>query len=291
MKIQTYIKVVLCAAIVASPVFGSSHIFAAENTTPITGAQSAVETVKEAINDLITAKDEKKQIEAPLRIDTLKKAVSLATDEAKNLRVKLLTLDDLTKEYKAWRNNMASSSKEMVANLEGFKKEINDLEKNQTTSDEEIKNLGNKIKEWRENIYLPFATEVQDYFFIVEENKTLDTAQNRSEKIAADIIRLEKNKKKVNDLKDLLEKADKTIEEAVSLNKDAKALFEDTYFPKPDTETIVSSTTQATIQEQVEEVVAPPKSIRDLVKDSSNKVRDSYKIFIEMSGLVRRLLK
>lgn len=289
MKITQYIKVMLCAAIVTLPLLGPSHIFAAEGTT-----QNAVDSVKEAISNLVSAKDEKKSTEAPLRIDTLKKAVSLATDEAKDLRLKLLALDDLSGDYKLWKEAKASSSKKMVDALEGFEKEILIIEKSDLDIDEQVKVLGKKIKEWREYVYLPFATEVQDYFFVIEEDKTIETTKSRYEKIRLDIVKLEKNKKKVNDLKNLLAKANESIDESVLLNKQAKELFEYTYFPKKDVEILsieTSSTTQATIQEHVEENVAPPKSIRDLVKDSSNKVRDSYKIFIEMSGLVRRLPK
>jgi len=285
MKIKTYTRVTLCAVIMAFPFFGSSHVFAAEGTT-----QNAVDTVKAAINDLVSAKDDKKPTEAPLRIDTLKKAVTLAIDEAKDMRLKLLGLEDLSEEYEMWRDARASTSKEMIDVLDAFKKELATIEKSDGDTDEQVKTLGMKIKSWREDEYLPFSDEIHDYFFIVEEYKTIDTAKSRSEKIEADVIKLEKKRKKTDDLKKLLEKANNVIGESVSLNNQASELFEKTYFLKKEAEQTVSSTTQA-IEQETNLTIAPPKSIRDLVKDSSNKVRDSYKIFIEMSNLVRRLLK
>ena len=46
-----------------------------------------------------------------------------------------------------------------------------------------------------------------------------------------------------------------------------------------------------TSTEAVESADAKPKSIEDLVTDSLSKIKETYKIFIDMSGLVRKLLK
>lgn len=288
MNIKKYIRVTLCAVIMAFPFIGSSHVFAAESTTQ--NVQNAVESVKAAISDLITAKDEKKTTEAPLRIDTLKKAVTLAIDEAKDLRLKLLALEDLSKEYDSWRDAKASTSKAMIDTLDGFKKEISAIEKSDENTDDQVKALGTKIKNWRETEYLPFSDEVRDYLLVSDEYKTIETAKIRSEKIAADIAKLDKKKKKTDDLKKLLGKANDLIVDAVSSNNQASELFEKTYFPKKEAEQLASSTLQA-VEQEPNSPIAPPKSIRDLVNDSSNKVRSSYKVFIEMSNLVRGLLK
>jgi len=288
MKTFNYITVALCAVIVTLPISKPSHIFAAESTTQNV-QQTAVDSVKEAISNLVSAKDEKKQIETPVRIDTLKKAVSLAINEAKDLRIKLIGLEDLSDSYEAWKTQKSLDMKEMIDTLDLFKKEIAKIEKDEEITDAKIKEIGEKIKSWRETTYLPLSNEIQDYFLVIEEYKTIDTAQNRSGKIEADIIKLDKRKKNTTDLKKLLGDANSEIEAANKINDEAKTLFEDSYFPTKK-EAIVTTTTPK-ISEEIDTVSIPKKSVRDLVKDSSNKVRNSYKIFIEMSNLVRKLLK
>lgn len=285
MKIYKYTVVALCAVIVAFPLLRPSHIFAAEGTTQDT-QQTAVNTVKEAISNLVSAKDEKKQTETPVRIDTLKKALSLAISEAKELRIKLIGLEDLSTEYETWVTKKSEEMKGMIEALEIFKKDVTKLEENDAT-DEQIKELGEKIKSWRETTYLPLSTEIQDYFLIIEEYKTIETAESRSEKIGIDIVKLDKRKKNTTTLKKLLATANSEIDESKRLNDEAKTLFEEMYLPKKKERTL--STTTPSIEK--EEVDTQPKSVRDLVKDSSNKVRNSYKIFIEMSNIVRKLLK
>ncbi|MFA5870370.1 MAG: hypothetical protein WC842_00560 [Candidatus Paceibacterota bacterium] len=297
MKIYRHIIVALCAVTVILPPFGPSHIFAAEGTTQNT-QQNIVETVKEAISDLVSAKDEKKQTETPIRFDTLKKAVSLAIDEAKNLRIKLIGLEDLSSDYEAWGIKKMESMKDMIETLDAFKKELGEIEKSEEITDGQIKELGERIKSWREKTYLPLSNEIQDYFLITEEYKTIEVAENRSSKIEVDIIKLDKRKKNTTNLKKLLENANTEIGVAKKINNEAKALFEDIYFPKKEvvaTSTMLAtpeemSTTTTVITEETDAVTIQPKSVRDLVKDSSNKIRGSYKIFIEMSNLVRKLL-
>jgi len=288
MKLYTYITVALCAVIVALPLTRPSHIFAAESTTQNT-EQTAVETVKEAISNLVSAKDEKKQTETPVRIDTLKKAIQLAINEAKDLRVKLIGLEDLSDNYETWKTGKAEKMKEMLEMLDSFKKDVSKLEADTETTDNQIKGLGEKIKDWREATYLPLSNEIQDYFLVIEEYKTVETAENRSSKIEADIIKLDKRRKNTTDLKKLLENANSEIKKSKKINDEAKDLFENTYFPKKND--ALSATTTPITEGEIDTVVVPPKSVRDLVKDSSNKVRNSYKIFIEMSNLVRKLLK
>ena len=286
MKTYKYTVVALCAVIVAFPLSRPSHIFAAEGTTQDT-QQTAVNTVKEAISNLVSAKDEKKQTETPVRIDTLKKALSLAISEAKELRIKLIGLEDLSTEYETWATKKSEDMKGMIDALEIFKKDVTKLEESDATTDEQIKELGEKIKSWRETTYLPLSTEIQDYFLIIEEYKTIETAESRSEKIGIDIVKLDKRKKNTTTLKKLLATANSEIDESKRLNNEAKTLFEEMYLPKKK-ETTLSTTTPIIEKEEVD---TQPKSVRDLVKDSSNKVRNSYKIFIEMSNIVRKLLK
>jgi|GEM_PF-1357920 len=298
MKICKYIIVALCAVSMTLPSLGSSRVFAAESTTQ-NSQQNMVETVKEAINDLVSAKDEKRQTETPIRLDTLKKAVSLAIDEAKDLRVKLIGLDNLSSDYETWKIKKSDEMKNMIETLDVFKEKHEEIEKSEEITDEQIKKLGEEIKNWRKEIYLPLSNEIQNYFLTVEEDKTIEVAENRSNKIEADVTKLEKRKKNTAALKKLLEKADTEITTAKKINKEAKALFEDLYFPKPipsttSTITIVDKKIEATstiIETDEGAVIIQPKSVRDLVKDSSDKVRSSYKIFIEMSNLVRKLLK
>ena len=302
MHIRTFLTIALCGIVLVLPT--PSYVYA-ESTTPDT-TQTTVDTVKEAITNLVSAKDEKKQTETLARIDTLKKAVQLAINEAKDLRVKLIDLEHLSKEYEIWRTKKVDDIKKMIDTLESFKKEVGTLEETSDATDSDIKKLGEKIKEWRETTYLPISNEIQDYLLVSEEYKTIETAQNRSKKIEADIIKLEKKKKNIATLKKLLGDANKEISDAKKINDEAHTLFERTYIIEEkalrndasstpikiekETDTNIASTTEVENKE-ADTTKTKPISVKDLVEDSSNNINNAYKIFLKMSVMVRGLLK
>ncbi len=271
-----------------------------------TGIQKVLESAKQTIDDFVSAKDDQQSMELPLRIKTLEQAISLSIEEAKGLRDKLNDLDNLGADEKAWRNGKIKEIKVAITYFESTKKKIAD--QSDTLTEADTKTAAENFKQWRNEHYLPVLNEVQDYFLIIQQDKTIQTTKTRWQKIDGDIKRLEKAKiKKIDTARKLLTDADGLIEESDTLNQSAKAIFFDTFIT-PTTSTATSSDSEnstssdtkigtlveditTTSTNAVESADTQPKSIEDLVTDSLSKIKEAYKIFIDMSSLVRKLLK
>ncbi|MFA6365428.1 MAG: hypothetical protein WCW78_03435 [Candidatus Paceibacterota bacterium] len=305
-------------ALLSTLVFPNTHVVFAQSE----GVQKALENVKDKLDNLVTAKDEKQPMELGLRIETLKKVIDLSITEAKDTRVKLLSLEDLEKNTTLWRDVIAEEMKKDAEYAAGIKKDIENNEKTFTITD--VKETAKRFKDWRDTSYLPAVNQIRDYFLTAQEDKTIQTTKTRWQKIDEDIKKLEKAKvKNIESARKLLKNADFLIAESESLNQEAKTLFEDRYITPvviketTSTESISTSTEELIFQEKKgtksdlletntatsssyissstdandESSPLPPASIRDLVTGSLSKIKDTYKVFIEMSNLVRKLLK
>ncbi len=270
-----------------------------------TGIQKVLESAKQTIDDFVSAKDDQQSMELPLRIKTLEQAISLSIEEAKDLRDKLNDLDNLGTDEKTWRNEKIKEIKVAITYFESAKKKIAD--QSDTLTEAKAKAAAENFKQWRSEHYLPVLNEVQNYFLIIQQDKTIQTTKTRWQKIDGDIKRLEKAKvKKIDSARKLLTDANGLIEESDTLNQSAKAIFFNAFITpttstatSSDSENATSSDTKmsslsediTTSTEAVESVDTEPKSIEDLVTDSLSKIKETYKIFIDMSSLVRKLLK
>ena len=266
------------------------------------GVQKALENAKETLDNLVTAKDDKQPEELSLRIKTLEQAFDLSIVEVKDARTKLDGLNDLEKNEAVWRDEKLQ---ELEAATNYFETQKGDIEDNRADiTAAEVKKIAEDFKTWRDENYLPTLNEVHDYFLIDQQTKTIEKAKTRWQKIDEDVKKLEKSKvKNIAAARKLLKNANALIAESQSINDDARTMFFDTFInvststatssdeatikieTKTEAKTIVDATSTAAGE------IPQPESIRDLVKDSSSKIRDAYKIFIDMSSLVRRLLK
>lgn len=270
------------------------------------GVQKALENAKETIDNLVSAKDSKQPDELSLRIQTLKQAIELSIEEAKDARTKLegLDKDTLSDNEAVWREAKLKDVESALNYFETQKSDVEDNSKNISTT--EAKNIAENFKTWRDENYLPPLNEVRDYFFVDQQEKTIETAKSRAQKIDEDIKRLERAKvKNIASARKLLKNANILIADSDAINGKAHALFFTTFIDIG-TSTATSSASADTKKETklenktsgdkdatstISGAEPRPKSIRDLVKDSSLKIRDAYKVFIDMSSLVRRLLK
>lgn len=297
----------LLAAITVSTVYGTP----AHAQSP--GVQKALENVKESLDSLVTAKDEQEPMELPLRIATLKKVIDLSLAEAKDARIKLLELEHLKGEEEAWRVAAASSTKEAV---DRFQSQLQSLEEREKTlSVDDVRKAAKEFKAWRDEHYLPALTSIQDYFLINQQDKTIETAHKRWQKIDADVRKLEKAKiKGIKEARELLAAADEAVSASATLNKTARELFFSAYIEKTASTTASFTNATSTAREATSSEAQPmsvntltpdatstgtsthdeppaPPSIRTIVKESLAKVRDAYAIYIDMSSLVKKLLK
>jgi len=303
--------------------------------TPI---QKAFEGVKEKLDDLVNAKDENNLTDLSLRIETFKKVIDLSVSEAKDLKVKLLAVDNMSDELGGWRDKMIGNLNQAVDHYNGQKEFLADNEK--SIDLETIKSLAQSFKTWRDENYLATADEVRDFLLVGQEQKSIQVAKKRLQKITDDISWLQKSGLKgIAELQKLLNNASALISEGESLNKEADDEFMNRYVylepvesqlensgptgpvseatsststpasqPK-DTETVEpinAATGSTSILESINQAtsststppetststeVFPPLSIKDLVRDSLGKLKEAYQVFIEMSNLVRELLK
>ncbi len=299
-KFQKIFGLTLVAIFLVAPT-----AFAEQNTNQSSDLQKAFENVKGQLDGLITAKDENQPDELTLRITTFEKVLDLSATEAKDLKVKLLSFETNAKdkELGAWKEKMLGSS---VAALKYYDAEKQSLDEDKTIDLDSIKTRAKKFKEWREANYLPVLEETNGFFLIQQESQAIQTAKKRAQKINADIQKFQKARPKAaSEFLKLLSKANLLIDEADRKNLEAEGMFREMYLVETK---IDASSSPAVAEDSAKLSVAttseikvdsnassteklPTLSIKDLVKDSLTKVRDAYQAFIEMSNLVRKLLK
>ncbi len=282
------------------------------------GVQKAFESVKESLDNLVTAKDDRQPMELSLRIETLRKVIDLSLAEAKDTRVKLLELENLKGDEEVWRDISADTMKDAMDYFQSQEQYLDDNEKTLTVDD--VKNAAKDFKDWRDKNYLPTFSAVRDYFLVNQQDKTIETARKRWQKIDADVQKLEKAKVKgIKDARAMLVAADKLITESAESNKNARVLFFSTFIERAttteatstatstnenttstitmlllsttSTDTLATSTDATSTEAKATSTQPTALSIRDTVKQSLSKVRDAYNVYIEMSTLVRKLLK
>jgi len=270
--------------------------------------QNALEDVKGQVQNLVTAKDEGKTTDLNLRIETFKKVLDFSISEAKDLKVKLLALDKLSAETALWRDNVV---KTVSAALDYYESQKQKIEYADVITLETITKMASDFKEWREKNYLPAAGGADSYLLIVQEQKAVEVAEKRWQRIQKDILALQKARvKNAGQLKGMLDEAGKKISEAKKINEEAGGLFWDNYLapyalmltenqtsttssiPKMGTTTLELATTSTSSAEAnaTSSPVFQPSSIKDMVESSLNQIKEAYQIFIEMSNLVRKLL-
>lgn len=285
--------------------------------------QKALENVREGVSTLAETKDGSALDNTGLKIETFKKVVDLALSEVKDLKTKFLSVENIesSSSLALWQEHTAQNLNTIIVFYTKQKEEIETTE--QTLDTDSVKLMAERFKEWRENEYLPQETQVRDFLLIEQENKAINTAEKRLEKIGNDLARLQKAKiKNFSSIQKLFEKAANAIKTARVSNSEAENAFFERYVSpllirsatsspvqQPQEETTTSTTTvtmtitTTTMAETTivstssvpSETSSTPTffqpSIRDLVKDSLSKIKEAYQIFIEMSNLVRKLLR
>ena len=240
---------------------------------------SILQKALKSIEDLINIKDEEGESLA-FRIKAFKQVIELAIAEAKNLKVKLISLEKLDEKELDWQNEQIEKLNTII---EFYEKEQKTLSEQKAVTLEWIKTKAQNFKEWREDNYFPVAEDINNFLLIQQQQKAIETAQERLKKINRDLQLFKKREiKNLKLLSDLFAKAELAITESIKLNKQATTAFwEDQKKSKliNNTTTTVSSTTTLSISSSI--------NIRDLIKESLNKIKEAYQIFIEMSKLVK----
>jgi len=289
--------------------------------------KQSVQDVQEGTQNLITSKDdnnltpeEKQKQELDNRLSVFGKILTLSINEATSTEKQLKALKNLDKEADSLRN-------QLVSEFDGFIKSYNDqkqtLEKPEAIDLVKIKEMAQSFKDWRTATYLPEFEKANDFLLINQQQNTLEMAGNRFNKITSDIKNLKKqNLKGVEALGNSLSLAANSLKEAENLYKEAENKFWliANTLDSNASSTIASSTISsenlsnaATADNSSStEIISPLQnasstdinptstpsisiedqflSIKGLVGDSLNKIKETYQIFIEMSDFVKKLL-
>jgi len=305
---------ILIAFVFAGFLLPISFVFADNQNNQTSTIEKALETVKTQVSDLVGAKDENKPDELATRIETFKKVINFSITEAKDLKIKLLDFNfKVDDELLNWQKKMTDKLNEALVYYDDQNQALDGNEKNITLDDIKIK--AQKFKEWRETNYLPISEEINDFLLIKQEKAAIQTTKKRYQKISEDVQKLKSSGwlmkiKGLSELPKLLTEADAVIKESDKINNEAEKLFREKYIvvkkdvrllPLSQDENIASTTpkispnnnaSSAVIQKtEVPPEQTPILSIKDMVKTSLTKIKDAYRIFIEMSNLVRKLLK
>ena len=259
--------------------------------------KKATQDVQESVDTLVSAKDDNLPNDFAFRLDTFKKVIDLSISEAKDLKLKILLLDDKDPLMKTWKEKMVSGLNNALPYFEARKKagsSIRDLAS--------VKKRAQEFKEWRDAYYLPFSEQITDFLFVLRGEEILD------------VQKLEKSDaRRASALNLMLKRASDSIQRGEGASMDASRLFRETYLA-PLTATsskeVATSTSSeegllVSIPTQTESTVSassyqedastspslPPQplSIKDLVRSSFGSVKDAYQVFIEMSNSVREL--
>ena len=239
--------------------------------------QKVLENTKAYLDDLVTAKDDNTSNDLSLKIETFKQVLDLSSAETKDLEFKLLTADK-EERFEAWKKTSLDKLARALAYYDSERDLLSDP--NSITADD-ITNIAKHFKEWRESEYLPLVSEVQDFILIKQEVKAIQTAGKRLDKVNENLVSLGISSDNKNISKYLL-KAKSFINSASKLNDEAADLFVSRY--------ISTSTEEATSTDANATSTPPLTSVKDLVRSSLDAVKGAYQSFIDVIGLVRKLL-
>ena len=184
----------------------------------------------------------------------------------------------------------------------------------QATEAQDLKNLALDFKNWREKTYNPQTQIIINFVLIAKQKEILITATERFEKIAKDVKKLTNllGQEKARELNSLLDLAKNRIDLANNSYQKAKAMLDD-YLSSALIEKHLEITTSTGIAEittstdstentnlientHLNQSIAVETQFnhfefQELVKDSFEKIKMVYEIFLEMSKLALSLSK
>ena len=326
-KILKYFVLIFAASLIAAN-FASASNQLANLQESFEKIKESVQEVKEGTKNLITTKEEKnlspeekEKQELSLRLEIFGRILNLSAKEAGDTINQLKSLNNLEEKISSLRN-------QFIAELERFLKFYDEqkklLEKPEEIDLAKIKEMAQSFKGWREKTYLPEFNIVTNFLLINQQKATLEMTRNRFNKISSDVAKLEKiNFKGTDELKKSLSLAADSLKKAKDFRQEAEDKFLmteeisnassttasstniDTSTPNTTSteETVVLNITvtvenaSSTTASSTTATSTPSISIEDqflsikgLIGDSLNKIKETYQIFIEMSNFVKKLL-
>lgn len=267
-----------------------------------------IDQIRKSLDNLINTKDtgSDKQLGTKERVGLLKEVINLSTEQAKELKARLVVMDYKEEKEALWRDE---TIKRLDNALFFYSENMKSITEEENLTLEKVVFLTEKFKKERDGVYVPLINEINEFIMISRLEKILDTSKNRLDRIQNDLKRLrEINFRGIDDLEGFFNEAETFIQEGTLLHKGARELFWTTYELKQE-ELIIeemeildesieldaqSEPEEVSIQEELKEEMSEEevsiKSIKNLAGSSLNNIREAYRIFIDMSNLVRELL-
>ncbi|MEK7478818.1 MAG: hypothetical protein AAB626_02790 [Patescibacteria group bacterium] len=206
-----------------------SPIFAQENTQTPKNLQPSSKEVANKIDELVELKDDSalsdqdKEIkEIQIRKEALGKITSLSLLEIKNLKDKINSLDFESDAQTAIKERFL----EILDNNKKYSEELKIKTENEKITLEEVKNLAQEYKDWREDNYNNYVKKLTVFILAFQEKNVLKTANTRLEKIMTDLKKLETAKIiKKEDTWKYIDSAMKSLTNAQIFNSNAEKII------------------------------------------------------------------
>lgn len=271
----------LAIIFVLNALFLRVPVYAQENL------KSALKEVAEKIEDLAEVKEddtlpyeERIRKEIQTRKEALLKIFELTLLEDEALKNKLNGIENLNEIQKQIRDILLIALKENENAYQEMRKRLDGAD-----NLKEIKQLAVDFKNWRAFVHNPKTEKIISFALVFQEKNVLGITRNRLEKIKADLEKLEKMKIiQKEDTGNLLAEAIGNIEKAENLNKQAKdALFlllAKELYPLDNAATSTELMAAAVSENE-------PPSVKSLVEESLKNIKEAYRIFIEISKVVK----
>lgn len=256
----TTITTILVIMMTATPFF-ASH---AQTDKEL---KAAKQDVLESLDNLLDVKgaedlggELRLQKEMEARKLALEKILDFSVLETKSAIAQLEAVKDITVEYVELRSQLLDGLKKALETLADWQMRLQD-----TGDLEAIRDFATEYKEWRESFYSPLLGRVIDFISVFYGRNILKMAETRFEKISADLRKLKSSKViKTEILEPMLNEAGKILKEARGLYLEALALLLETKDDRP--------------------------SVRAALENMITKIKDTYVIFLEMSGLIKKMI-
>ena len=218
------------------------------------------------------------------RQKTFYKVMELSRAELKNLNENLNGLKtDKDSDYAKKKDEFLKK----LSEFEIYDKEVEE-EISKTKTVEDLKNLAVDFKNWREEAHNPQVQIMMNFSLILKQKEILATTTERFEKIEKDVKKLTdlglEQKQQLNSLLDL---AKNRLNLANDSFQKAKTILDDYLYATSTLSTSTTSTsttsTSTTTEKQFNNL-----EFQELIKESFEKIKEVYEIFLKMSGLARK---
>lgn len=275
------------------------------NGSSLEKLQEGLQGVKDSAVDLINVKNEqnlsaaeKEKEEFNLRLEVLRRVIALAEQETASITNQLKNAEDSTEKVFAGQREQLLKQFESFA--EFYKQQKQNLENSEALTLADIKDAAQSLKEWREKNYSPIFEQATDFLLLRQQKFIGELTAKRYQKISVDLKKLKKfNANAFEKTEKMLERAAAAIDESRNLGQQAEQMFLSAYINinKNATSTasssillLTTSTSSPEIKTESQKTENQNLSIKNLVGQSLNKIKETYRIFIEMSDSVKKLL-